>query len=156
MSDPFDVDHHHNNIAVPENYEGGLDLVLPDGTVRLLSLTALRSNYPTADIPAYRYTTDHGQHGPYRLTGVALRDLLAAELSPQTDWEQAEVISVDGYGNRVWASETADLTHGPILLCWLCDGRELTPQQGRIRLVVPSETDNALRQIKWVKTIRVY
>jgi len=36
------------------------------------------------------------------------------------------------------------------------DGATLTRAQGLVRLIVPSETDDALRQVKWVGRIEIY
>lgn len=151
MSDPLNAHSHDNNIELPD-YNGRIQLIHPNGRTQTINDL---SPYPIATIPTYSYTTDHGRHGPYKLTGVALRDLLTTELATGTAWTQAEVISADGYGNRIWAKELQNNPADPILLCTHSNGRELTRQQGAIRLVVPSETDNALRQIKWVQTIRV-
>jgi len=41
------------------------------------------------------------------------------------------------------------------LLCFKSNDDALTRQQGLVRLVVPFETDNALRQVKWVQRINV-
>jgi hypothetical protein len=35
------------------------------------------------------------------------------------------------------------------------DGAPLSRRQGVVRLVVPSEVDDALRQVKWVAAVRV-
>jgi hypothetical protein len=43
----------------------------------------------------------------------------------------------------------------PALLAYLLDGKPLTRAQGLVRLVVPSETDDALRQVKWLATITI-
>jgi hypothetical protein len=36
------------------------------------------------------------------------------------------------------------------------NGQPLTRAQGLIRLIVPAETDDALRQVKWVTQIVIY
>lgn len=152
MNDPLQPHSHDNNESPPDN---NLDLVLtrPDGSITEIPAATL-DNYPQAVIPQYEYTTDHGKHGPYRLTGVALYDLIQQEVA--TDWQEVEVLSADGFGNRVFRSELEQpVAAGPILLCTHSDGRPLGRAEGAIRLVVPSETDNALRQIKWVHEIRV-
>jgi hypothetical protein len=71
-------------------------------------------------------------------------------------WSQVEVISTDGFGNRVMAAElfTPDPA-GPIVLAYEMDGDVLTRQQGLVRMIVPSEKDDALRQVKWVRVVRV-
>ncbi len=54
------------------------------------------------------------------------------------------------------ASTPADLAaegERPSLLAYIKDGVSLTRAQGLVRLIVPSETDDALRQVKWVGRI---
>jgi hypothetical protein len=56
----------------------------------------------------------------------------------------------------VLASEVVGVDSAePIILVYESDGVRLTRQQGLVRLIVPSERDNALRQIKWVAYIAV-
>ena len=67
-----------------------------------------------------------------------------------------EVISADGFGNRVHSPELFDPDPaGPILLCLDLDGQPMTREQGLVRMIVPNEKDDALRQVKWVGTIKV-
>jgi hypothetical protein len=37
----------------------------------------------------------------------------------------------------------------------MLDGAALTREQGLVRLIVPSERDDALRQVKWLATITI-
>jgi hypothetical protein len=41
-------------------------------------------------------------------------------------------------------------------LALACDGKPLTRTQGLVRLIVPQEDDDALRQVKWVAGIETY
>lgn len=150
-SDPLQPHSHDNNEAPPDE---NLDLLLigPNGREIPIPAAALPT-YPQAIIPHYEYTTDHGKHGPYKLTGVALLDLITQHITAA--WSEVEVLSADGFGNRVFRAELETPTAAPVLLCTATNGRPLTRAEGAIRLVVPSETDNALRQIKWVRTIRL-
>jgi DMSO/TMAO reductase YedYZ molybdopterin-dependent catalytic subunit len=43
----------------------------------------------------------------------------------------------------------------PVLLAYMLDGAPLARGQGLVRLIVPSETDDALRQVKWLATITI-
>ena len=115
----------------------------------MLGLADLQQDYPPTRF-FYSYTTDHGDHGPYLLEGVTLKDLLAKVPA----WSQVEVISADGFGNRVFRSEL-NAGDNPVMLYYRSDGELLTRQNGLLRLVVPSETDNALRQVKWVRELKV-
>ena len=72
------------------------------------------------------------------------------------EWEEAEVLSGDGFGNRVDAAEALDMgTERPILLATHVDGRPMTRGEGLVRLIVPPEVDDALRQVKWISVISV-
>lgn len=67
-----------------------------------------------------------------------------------------EVVSADGFGNRVYRKELAQPDPaGPILLAYGVNGRSLTREEGLVRLIVPGERDDALRQVKWVGEVRV-
>ena len=94
-------------------------------------------------------------------------------------WRYIDLVSADGFGTRVTPADlsgegsaahmadasaavgeitTGDAAHvgdRPILLAYTLDGAPLTREQGLVRLIVPSETDDALRQVKWLATIRI-
>ncbi len=101
-------------------------------------------------------STGHGTSGPFRFAGVTLRDLLHAHLPAGFVWHHADVVSGDGFGNRVQAAEIDEPdTPRPILLADTIDDRPLTRAEGLVRLIVPNEVDDALRQVKWVAEIRL-
>ena len=147
--DPLRPHSHDNNVIIPDD-PVTLLLTIGDLTLHEISLEAL-ARYPQSSL-IYRYTTDHGPQGPYTLSGVALEDIIPAGFTESL--HEVEAISADGFGNRIDSAEIFDRDKR-ILLCTHSDGEPLSRQHGLIRLVVPSETDNALRQIKWVKTIRL-
>lgn len=151
MSDPLKPHKHHNNTTAPDS-NTNIQLNTPKGKTIEITLEQLQTNYPTSIIPAYTYVTDHGVHGPYRLEGVSLKDLIAKENI--SDWSEVEVLSADGFGNRI-AKDEVLAAGDPIMLYYKTDDDMLSKQHGLVRLVVPTETDNALRQIKWVKTINI-
>lgn len=137
--------HSHSNNTTPPDDNTDISLLLPAGEVKTLTLEALQQ-YPATHF-AYSYVTDHGTHGPYQLTGVRLLDLLDG-----VSWAQLEVISADGFGNRILREELG--ADNLVMLYYASNGELLSRQNGLVRLVVPSETDNALRQIKWVREVR--
>ena len=145
--------HSHDNNPTPPDDDTTIHLHDPAGNQISIPLDRLHTDYAQSVIPAYTYTTDHGRHGPYRLEGVRLLDLINQNLN--LPWNQVEVISADGFGNHLLRSELASDGEEPVLLCTRSNGEPLTRQHGLVRLVVPSETDNALRQIKWVRKIVV-
>lgn len=139
---------HHNNTTIPEtNSEIFLEFADGEST---LSLEELKNKYPQSVIEAYTYVTNHGVYGPYRLEGVSLLDLIPETFS---NWSEVEVISADNFANTLSKAELIAAKE-PAMLYYLSDGKSLDSKHGPIRLVVPSETDNAIRQIKWVKQIK--
>jgi hypothetical protein len=67
-----------------------------------------------------------------------------------------DVLSADGFGNRVVIEELESESGGrPILLATKRDGKPITRAEGLVRLIVPSETDDALRQVKWIEYLEV-
>ena len=100
-----------------------------------------------------------GTSGPFRFDGVTLADLLEAYKIPL--WHYIDVISADGFGTRIQREETQReeidrAASRPILLATVCNGEPLTRAQGLVRLIVPQETDDALRQVKWVARLEVH
>jgi DMSO/TMAO reductase YedYZ molybdopterin-dependent catalytic subunit len=145
--------HIHEPNPTPPSADPTLTLVRPDGastSITVDNLTAL----PQQDAhECYIVSTGHGTSGPFHFTGVTLADLLAA-YAVQT-WTFADVISADGFGTRVYSAELPTAAR-PILLALACDGAPITREQGLVRLIVPHEDDDALRQVKWVARIEVH
>jgi DMSO/TMAO reductase YedYZ molybdopterin-dependent catalytic subunit len=153
--DPLRPHAHDPNFSPPSD-DPAFDCFLPDGSLRRWDLAALRA-LPALTIPnCYIVSTGHGTSGPFAFTGALLRDLVRATLALGAPWSQLEVRSADGFGTRVGAAELNDpaLTR-PILLAYAVDGRTLTRAEGLVRLIVPSESDDALRQVKWVGSITI-
>lgn len=153
-SDPLRP-HAHVDNPDPPDADPTLYFVDLAGRETAVSLTSLLRDYPQAMIPAYTYTTDHGQHGPYRLAGVSLRAFLDHHGAWSAAWQSVAVISADGFGNRVLRQELVAESGDPLLLCTHIDGERLARRRGLVRLVAPSETENALRQVKWVRRIEL-
>lgn len=147
--------HSHDNNPEPPYIDPTIIFVAPSGAKKEISLADLMADYDQTTIPAYTYMTDHGMHGPYKLEGVGLMDLINQELGVQAEWNEVEVISADEFGNRLYRNELVPADHDPVLICHRSNNEQLRRIQGLVRLVVPSETDNALRQVKWVREIRV-
>lgn len=70
-------------------------------------------------------------------------------------WQYVDLVSVDGFGTRLTPADLAATEDRPVLLAYAKDGMPLTRSQGFVRLIVPSETDDALRQVKWLATITI-
>jgi hypothetical protein len=99
----------------------------------------------------YIVSTGHGTSGPFTFGGVVLSELLNRY---DAGWKAADVISADSFQARITRDE-ARAPARPILLALTIDGRPMRREEGLVRLIVPSETDDALRQVKWVSEIRV-
>lgn len=151
-SDHGDIHSHvHEPNPEPPNTDAMLTLVRPDGhevTVTPDDLARLPQTTTACKIAA----TGHPASGPFTFGGVRLIDLLSAY--GIATWEAAHVLSGDGFGAYLTAQEARTDTH-PILLATTLDGAPLTRRQGLVRLIVPLETGDALRQVKWVARIEV-
>lgn len=147
----LDHPHPHDPNPTPPTDDPTLRLVTPSGLARI-SVEDLR-RLPVLTLPdSYIVSTGHPRSGPFTFTGVLLGTVIGA-LAPG-DWSAALIISDDGFGTRVTADEWAARAQ-PVLLAHTRDGQPLTREEGLVRLIVPSETDEALRQIKWVGEIRL-
>ncbi len=98
-------------------------------------------------------STGHPSSGPFTFGGVALLSLIDHYVN--IPWMEVDVKSDDGFGARLTAVELRQAGDRPALLALTIDGRPLTRAEGLVRLIVPSETDDALRQVKWVGEIWV-
>lgn len=153
--DPLQPHSHDPNLEPPSD-DPSFTLSLPDGTDIKLTVDRLRDLPASTVSDCYIVSTGHGTSGPFAFTGVQLAVLIAAHDVPAERWSEVEVISADGFGTRLTAEgvcEPADA--GPILLAYAVDGAPMTRRQGLVRLVDPSETDDALRQVKWIEQINV-
>jgi DMSO/TMAO reductase YedYZ molybdopterin-dependent catalytic subunit len=83
----------------------------------------------------------------------------SAAVNNTSAWQHADVVSADGFGTRVYPRDLEDVPDAgrerPVLLAYRMDGAPLSREQGLVRLVVPSEVGDALRQVKWVATVSV-
>ena len=147
--------HAHEPNPAPPSPDAALQLQLPDGTAQTLTVADLAA-LPQAQVAdCYIVSTGHGVSGPFRFRGVTLRTLLERYVPADVAWRVADVISGDNFGNRVHADELAQATSRPILLATAVDDRPLSRADGLVRLIVPDEADDALRQVKWVARIRL-
>ena len=150
--------HHHlhePNLAIPAG-DGAFRVHLPDGTERPITVAALQQMPATTVGDCYIASTGHGTSGPFQFTGVTLREFLQHALPQHLAWRHVDVVSADGFGTRLLPGDLTDPPGGRApLLAYAIDGAPLTRAQGLVRLIVPAEVDDALRQVKWVNEIRV-
>lgn len=148
--------HAHDPNPEPASPDPTFLWVGPDGREKNITVADLQQ-LPRTTVPNCTIiSTGHGTSGPFAFAGVTLLDFLHSQLPPDQPWAEVEVISVDGFGNRLLAEELYQPDPaGPVLLGYLLDGQPLTREQGLVRMIVPSEKDDALRQVKWVGRINV-
>lgn len=149
--------HVHEPNPAPPSADPSFTLARLDGTtapnttaIQVADLATLPQQHAR---DCYIVSTGHGTSGPFHFSGVTLPDLFAAHAIDT--WTHADVISADGFGTRVYHTELPTITR-PILLALTCNGEPLTREQGLVRLIVPHEKDDALRQVKWVVRIEVH
>ena len=128
----------------------------PAGTNSTVTVSYLQQ-LPETKVPnCYIVSTGHGTSGPFTFVGVTLLDLIQSLIPSDQTWSEIEVISADGFGNRVVAAELAQPDPaGPILLSYKVDDQLMSRAAGLVRMIVPNEKDDALRQVKWVGQINL-
>ncbi len=153
LFDPLRPYSHDPNLEPPSG-DGTFELVLPNGRSQSITVADLQRLPSSSVSNCMIVSTGHGSSGPFTFTGVTLLTFIHHYCSEP--WAQVEVVSADGFGNRVLAEELQqpDLA-GPILLAYSMDGQLLSREQGLVRMIVPSEKDDALRQVKWLGIVRV-
>jgi hypothetical protein len=136
-------DEYRNEVSDQEQQTGTwryIDLVSDDGFGTRVTPADLSSKGSSADMADA--STDIGETNTDD-TFAGSSDPTGADVTP---------------GNVAGSSKLGDVAHAgdrPILLAYMLDGAPLTREQGLVRLIVPSETDDALRQVKWLATIRI-
>ncbi|MGH2537125.1 MAG: molybdopterin-dependent oxidoreductase [Candidatus Promineifilaceae bacterium] len=143
----------HEPNHTPPSADPTFVLELPDGRRSQVGVALLR-RLPRASVPdCYVVSTGHGISGPFRFEGVRLRDIVGRGAALQ-QVQRVDVLSADGFSTSISAEELAKEVAGrPILLADSLDGRPMSRDEGLVRLVVPADDDDALRQVKWVSRI---
>ncbi|MEM7030182.1 MAG: molybdopterin-dependent oxidoreductase [Chloroflexota bacterium] len=148
--------HYHDPNPAPPSADPSFLVTLSNGWQKQITVADLQALPITHIDHCYIVSTGHGTSGPFTFAGTTLLALIETMLDADTSWSQVEVISADGFGNRVQASELFDPDPtGPILLSYLVDGKSLTREEGLVRMIVPSEKDDALRQVKWIGQVNI-
>jgi hypothetical protein len=123
------------------------------GGVRLSDLIAYvfaaeEAEEPGANQPLATGTERGEERDPYRAQGRS------EGREPAAPWQHIDLVSADGFGTRL-APEDMDAGERPPLLAYWVEGQPMTRAQGLVRLIVPSETDDALRQVKWLAAVTI-
>jgi len=146
--------HAHDPNPAPPSVESAFCVQLPTGKTITCDVADLLKMATTTVANCTIVSTGHGTSGPFTFTGVRLRDFLDAILPADQGWHTLDVISDDGFGTRLTRLDLAqEPTQHPALLAHKLDGQPLTRAKGLVRLIVPTETDDALRQVKWIAQI---
>jgi DMSO/TMAO reductase YedYZ molybdopterin-dependent catalytic subunit len=145
--------HSHDPNPGPPSVDPTFRLVI--GAVAIvLGVDELRA-LPQTELPGcIIHSTGHPATGPFTFSGVALLALIDRYVNDE--WATVDVLSADGFGARLTAEELRRETSRPALLAIARDRRPLDRAAGLVRLIVPSETDDALRQVKWIGEIQVW
>lgn len=147
--------HAHEPNPAPPSDETRFTVQLPNGDVQAWDVADLHQLPTTTVADCYIVSTGHGTSGPFTFAGVRLQDFLGHVVG-HANWQRVDVISSDGFGTRLTVADLAqESADRPSLLAHTLHGQPLTRTQGLVRLIVPTETDDALRQVKWVAQIVV-
>lgn len=145
--------HAHEPNPGPPSDDASFTVTMPGGNERIITVEDLAA-LPQSTVPeCYIVSTGHGTSGPFTFSGVRLDDFVESIVPAGVAWRELYVISADGFGNRVFTDELAE--DRLFLLATHVDGKPLSRDAGLVRLIVPSETDDALRQVKWISRIEV-
>lgn len=150
--DPLQPHAHDPNQEIPAG-DGSFELLWGNGRKQTITVADLQQLPFTEVDDCYIVSTGHGTTGPFTFGGVTLFDFIDRYVA--VAWQEIEVVSVDGFGNRVYAQEIINPRAQPVLLSYAMDGRPMTRNEGLVRMIVPQEKDDALRQVKWIGQIRV-
>lgn len=143
--------HRHDPNPSPPTADPSFVLLTTRSVIRITPNDLL--GLPHASVPdCYIVSTGHGTSGPFAFAGVPLLYFLDRYLGG--DWTAAEIAGADGFRTRMASGELRAATKRPVLLALARDGRPLSRAQGLVRLIVPGEVGDALRQVKWVGEIR--
>ena len=146
--------HSHDPNPAPPSETADFLLSLPDGSQQSVTPDDL-SRLPQATVPdCYIISTGHGTSGPFAFSGVAFVDFVRHFWAGE--WSEAEAISGDGFGTRLATDEVKGAVKRPILLAIASDSQPLRRAAGLVRLIVPSEIDDALKQVKWIGRVNIF
>jgi DMSO/TMAO reductase YedYZ molybdopterin-dependent catalytic subunit len=148
--------HPHEPNPAPPGDDTHITVVTPGGFERIFTVEDLHA-LPYIEVHnCVIVSTGHGTTGPFVFGGARLADVLAWALLPGATWSWVDVIGADGFGARLTPADLdSSHTERPIILANAVDGVPLDRARGLIRLIVPAETDDALRQVKWVSRIDI-
>lgn len=153
-SDPLRP-HAHDPNPTPPSADPSFTLSISGVTYSLTLAELQQRTLHTLD-NCFIVSTGHGTSGPFSFGGAVLLDLLNDYAQGRLPVEgSVAVLSGDGFGTRLTLGELRAAIARPPLLAYLIDSRPLRRSEGLVRLIVPSEKDDALRQVKWVSRVEL-
>lgn len=145
--------HSHEPNPIPPGPDTSLQVLSPQGTCFPYTVPQLRQLPAMVIDHCYIVSTGHGTSGPFCFQGPRL--VTVAHACGITAFRCVTVVSGDGFGTRLQAEEARNSAAGQaVILALVQDGRLLTREAGLVRLIVPAERDDALKQVKWVARIK--
>ena len=142
---------HEPNLTPPDG--DGSFAVTAAGSQTTVTVDQLRTLPFTEIGDCFIVSTGHGVSGPFVFGGVLLAAFLTHLLPVGQSWRSVDIVSVDGFGARLTPPDMA--APRPPLLAFQIDHTAMSRKQGLVRLIVPGEVDDALRQVKWIGQILV-
>ena len=133
----------------PPGKNPSLRITAPNLEPICVGIDALSALPALEQTDCYIVSTGHGTSGPFRFAGPTLAAL--ASRCGIAEFESVRVTSGDRFFTILTAQEVA-LSHpgSAVMLALYLDGHPLSREQGLVRLIVPTEKRDALKQIKWV------
>jgi DMSO/TMAO reductase YedYZ molybdopterin-dependent catalytic subunit len=144
--------HSHDPNPAPPTADATLTLFIKDEAIALTP-EELRTLPQRVVHDCYIISTGHGTSGPFTFAGVTLAEIISVYANYPVD--VIDVISADNYRARLRADDLERAEDRPVILALSVDGRPLRRLEGLVRLIVPQEKDDALKQVKWVREIRL-
>ena len=141
--------HRHDPNPEPPGTATAVTVCPPRGPARVFSVERLHALPARVLDNCYIVSTGHGTSGPFRFQGPALAEV--ARQCGLASFRRVAVISGDGFGTRLPAADARG--RAPAILALAKDGQALTRAEGLVRLIVPTEKDDALKQVKWIARI---
>ena len=152
MSHSDTLPHSHESNPHPPSGDAALQVTGLGLGPLVFAVEELMDLPATEQADCYIVSTGHGTSGPFRFRGPTLSALAARCGIP--DFKSVRVTGGDGFYTILTAQEIAESHPGcTAMLALVLDGEVLTREQGLVRLIVPTEREDALKQIKWVSHI---
>lgn len=144
--------HSHDPLQDPPGEDASLQVQGP-GTGSIYMDVKRLKGLPAIEQPGcFIVSTGHGTSGPFVFTGPTLATL-ACHCGIQ-HYNYVKVSSGDGFFTFLTQREVqVSLLGRSAMLALEKDGQALSRAQGLVRLVVPTERNDALKQVKWISQI---